>query len=58
MGAICDRIDAEKLEGKHTVTYNGTVNGAMVFNIDFRTLLQNIRLPSSISTIYVVTASQ
>ncbi len=38
-GAICDRIDAEKLEGKHTVTYNGTVNGAMVFNIDFQNLV-------------------
>lgn len=38
-GSVCDRIDAENLEGKHTVTYNGTINGAMVFNIDFKNLV-------------------
>lgn len=38
-GTITDRIASEDLEGKHTVTYTGSVNGAMVFNMDFQHLL-------------------
>lgn len=37
-GTINDRIANENLDGKHTITYNGAVNGAMVFNIDFQNL--------------------
>lgn len=37
-GDVIDAISPDKLNGKHTATYNGAVNGAMVFTLDFEKL--------------------
>lgn len=38
-GEIIDRIDATALDGKHTLTYNGSAASAMVVNIDFQNIV-------------------
>lgn len=34
-GQVVDRIAPTAMEGSHTLTYNGSCNGAMVFTLDF-----------------------
>lgn len=37
-GDVIDAISPDELDGKHTATYSGAVNGAMVFTLDFQKL--------------------
>lgn len=38
-GVVVDQISPDKLVGQHTFTYNGACNGAMVFTLDFLSLI-------------------
>lgn len=38
-GEIIDRIDADALDGNHTLTYSGSAVSAMVVNIDFQNIV-------------------
>lgn len=38
-GTIIDRLDAEAIEGSHTLTFNGSAASAMVVNIDFQNIV-------------------
>ncbi|MDO4164329.1 MAG: hypothetical protein Q4D56_08075 [Bacteroides sp.] len=38
-GTIVDNITPATLDGQHTFTYEGACNGAMVFTLDFQTLM-------------------